>query len=79
MYAVKRDGRKSTGLHFVYSDNVPTEIWCKDEHDKKIILKPTKADLDLIDLFSYDSISLPYPNGTVFENSRINVKKHEGL
>ncbi len=74
LYAVKRNKKTFTGTHFVWKNNVLQEIWYKNEHNKKVIDKPSAKDLEFANSFSYADIKFFYPKENLIHNVRINAK-----
>jgi SAM-dependent methyltransferase len=72
-YELERDGRKFVGTHFIWTNDELKEIWYEDSEGKKIISKPTSADLELAKSYSYSNIQYRYPKAKLFHNSRINA------
>lgn len=72
-YTVLREGKKYKGTHYIWENNLLMEVWYENENGKKVIDKPLKSDLTLINSFDYRLITNFYPKENFFQNSRINA------
>ena len=74
LYRIRRTGKTFTGSHFIYKNDVLTEIWYNNS-DGKVIDAPKPSDLRLHKTFAYEDIKYRYPKQKLIKNSRINVKE----
>ena len=72
-YHVIRDGNVFQGTHFIWENNLLTEIWYQNGPRKKIIDKPRDEDIKLFNSFSYENIIEYFPKDKFFHNPRINA------
>jgi DNA modification methylase len=72
-YQVKRKENIYQGTHFLWQNNILTEIWYQNGARKKLIDEPTEEDIQFSNSFTYEDIKEYFPKENFYHNSRINA------
>jgi DNA modification methylase len=78
-YEVKRNGSSYQGTHFLWEDNVLSEVWYQNGTKKKITDKPTQEDIQFANSFRYEDIKEFFPTDKFYHNSRINARGNQRI
>ena len=68
LYTITRNKKSHVGTHFIYNNNILSEVWYKNKNNKKIIDSVKKSDIRKSSMYSYNNIDLPFPKTFLFLN-----------
>ncbi len=78
-YQVRRNGNVYQGTHFLWQNNILSEIWYQNGTRKKIVDQPTEEDVQFSNSFTYESIKEYFPKENFYHNSRINAYSNQKI
>ena len=74
IYKVSINNKSFTATHFIYKDDILTEVWYKDNNVKKIINVTKTSNFKILNNFTYKDIKTFIPTKKMIRNPKINAK-----
>jgi len=78
-YEVKRNGSVYQGTHFLWENDVLSEVWYQNGTRKKVTDKSTQNDIQFANSFKYEDIKEFFPTDKFYHNSRINARGNQRI